>query len=94
MTPILPSDAIRIALDNGELDAAIKLIAQHETEVRVAVGHDPIGPDDQEGWQTLLTAQRSLLEQLQSARGDALEALQRLQDNRRGAQAYQAHIQQ
>lgn len=90
MTPVLPSDAIRNALESGELDIAINLIAQHETEVRFALGDVPVGKDDQEGWHTLLSAQRSLLEQLQGARTDAMDALQRLQDNRRGAQAYRA----
>ncbi|MGY0799303.1 hypothetical protein ACW7G0_09655 [Lysobacter sp. A286] len=90
MTPVLPSDAIRLALDSGRLDDAIALITQHELDVRTALGKSPASADDQDGWQALLSTQRSLLEQLQGARSDTMEALQRLQGNRRSAQAYRA----
>ena len=94
MTPTLPIDAIRRALDAGEWDMAASLIAGHEREVREALetpggSADGLQPD-RSAWVTLLSQQRLLLEQLKSARSETSDSLRRLQDNRRGAQAYLA----
>lgn len=94
MTPVLPVAAIRQALDAGELETAVDLIARHEREVRTALGNASVTIHDYPGWQALLVEQRALLEQLQGARSEASEALQRLQGSRRGVHAYRSGGQQ
>lgn len=94
MTPVLPIAAIRQALDSGELETAVDLIARHEREVRTALGNASATIHDYPGWQALLGEQRALLEQLQGARSEASDALQRLQGSRRGVQAYRSGGQQ
>lgn len=87
--PALPAEAIQRALDAGEWDMAADLLTQHEHAVRAALSAGDPG-DAREPWLALLAAQRTLLEQLQAARGETAQSLQRLNRERRGAQAYLA----
>ena len=89
VTPTLPTAAIRDALKADDLDTAVSLIAAHERDVRAALGEAGISVHDHPAWHALLADQRALLEQLQNARGEAADALQRLKGNRRSVQAYQ-----
>ncbi|MGV8940439.1 MAG: hypothetical protein ACOH1P_02745 [Lysobacter sp.] len=89
MTPTLPTAAIRSALEADDLETAMSLIAAHERDVRAAVGETGISAHDHPAWHALLAEQNALLEQLQSARTEAADALQRLKGNRRSVQAYQ-----
>ncbi len=88
--PILPSAAIREALESGALETAVDLISRHERDVRSALSTTTDTIHDFPGWQTLLKEQRELLEQLQGARSEASDALQRLHGNRRGVEAYRS----
>ncbi|HEU4775089.1 MAG TPA: hypothetical protein VFS82_11345 [Lysobacter sp.] len=89
VTPTLPTAAIREALDADDLETAMGLISHHERDVRAALEKAGAAAHDYPGWQALLAEQRALLEQLQAARTDASDALQRLKGNRRSVQAYQ-----
>jgi len=88
--PVLPTEAIRRALDAGEWDMAAELIAGHEREVRETLAGNGPDSDSKASWLALLSAQRALLEQLQGARSETARSLQRLGRDRRGAKAYLA----
>lgn len=90
MTPVLPAEAIRRALDAGEWDKATELLAEHEREVRETLADTGPDNDSKASWLALLSAQRALLDQLTSARGETARSLQRLGRDRRGAKAYLA----
>ena len=88
--PILAASAIRAALHAEDMDTAMGLIATHERDVRAALGDAAICVHDESSWQALLTEQSVLLRELQAARSDAADAMQRLNGNRRSVQAYQS----
>lgn len=86
--PTLPTTAILEAMEADELDVAMGLIANHERDVRAALGNPGATAPDQSAWFALLAEQNSLLEHLQYARVQASEALQRLKINHDSVQAY------
>ncbi len=90
MIPLLPTEAVRRALDAGEWDMAAELLADHEREVRESLADNGPGNESKASWLALLSAQRALLDQLKSARSETAQSLQRLNRDRRGAQAYLA----
>lgn len=86
--PMLPNAAIREALETGQLEIAMSLMADHERQVRDALA-DPIDSGiDRPTWLALLAEQNSLLEHLQDARAKASAALQRVKSNRDSVRAY------
>lgn len=88
MIPQLPVAAIRAAIDADRLDEAGELIGGHARAVQQAIADGKLDADRRSAWQTLLEQQRLLLDELQRARGEASDALQRLRGQRRGSDAY------
>lgn len=88
MIPQLPAAAIRNAIAEDRLDEAGELIGGHAREVQQAIADGRIEAGRREAWQELLDQQRVLLTELQQARGEASDALQRLRGQRRGSNAY------
>jgi hypothetical protein len=88
--PALPTEAVRRALDAGEWDLAAELLRDHERAVREAIARNAPDAGTREAWLALLSAQRSFLSQLQSARSDTARELQQLSRDRRGVRAYRA----
>lgn len=88
MIPVLPTEAIRRALDAGEWDMATELLADHEHEVRSTLAAAAPDAANKATWLALLSAQRELLARLTSARSETARSLQRLGRDRRGAKAY------
>jgi len=89
-TPKLPIAAIREAMEKDDLETAMGLISGHERDVRAAVDKTGVTAHNADSWQVLLAEQRALLAQLDAARTEASDALQRLKGNRRGVQAYRS----
>jgi hypothetical protein len=86
--PTLPAADIRCALDAGDWDQAGQMLAQHQQAVAQALGQVDWSRCDRTPWIDLLTAQRSLLDDLRTARDEAAAALQRLNADHRGARAW------
>lgn len=86
VVPPLPAEAVSRALAAGEWELAAELLDTHDRAVRAALDGQQI--DAQAPWLALLSAQRALLQQLQNARQETTESLQRLGRDRRGAKAY------
>lgn len=86
--PALPTEAVRRALDAGEWDLAAELLSGHETEVRQALAANTPDARTRDAWLALLAAQRSFLSQLQGARSETAQSLQKLDRGRRGVRAY------
>lgn len=89
MTPVLPVEAIRQAVAEGDYDAAHALLSAHEAELRAAVDDGSLAEARcRETWLELLAAQRGLIDDLRTARDEAGRALDQLGRDRRGMAAY------
>lgn len=88
MIPQLPTAAIRDAIAEDRLDEAGELIGHHAHAVQQAIADGKLDAGRRAAWQELLDQQRLLLNELQQARGEASDALQRLRGQRRGSHAY------
>lgn len=85
----LPVDAVRDAIRQGDWDAALALIAAHESELRAAFADGSAAENGcRQAWLDLLAAQRALIEELSAARDDASRALERMGRDRRAVSAY------
>ncbi|QOY63341.1 hypothetical protein INQ40_03540 [Lysobacter sp. H21R4] len=83
---MLPTAAIRKAMEADQLDVAMELIAHHERDVRAALAAPSTA--DHSAWLGLLAEQNALLAHLKFARSQAAEALQRLKSNHDSVRAY------
>ncbi|AXK71282.1 hypothetical protein DWG18_02565 [Lysobacter sp. TY2-98] len=90
-TPMLPTDAIRTCIANNDFDGAHALLVEHETALRASfeTGSE-VEKSCRESWLELLTAQRSLIEELRNARDDAQRTLERMGRDGRAIKAYLA----
>ena len=85
----LPTDAIRACIAASDFDGAHALLVEHENALR-AVFEDGTAAEKgcREAWLELLAAQRSLIDELRSARAEAARALARAGQVRRAVTAY------
>ena len=88
MIPQLPAARIRDAIAQDRLDEASELIGAHALQVQQAIAAGKLDASRHQAWKQLLDEQRLLLDELQQARGEASDALQRLRGQRRGSNAY------
>ena len=95
----LPTDAIRACIAASDFDGAHALLVEHENALRAvvldqqrmrAVFEDGTAAEKgcREAWLELLAAQRSLIDELRSARDEAARALDRAGQDRRAVNAY------
>lgn len=89
--PPLPLDALRDALGQADLKAALALVDAHDRAVRQALPADEIpllDPRQVQAWQGLAERQQALADELAVLRDQVAEQLQQLQRHQRGANAY------
>lgn len=90
MIPALPAKAIGLALDAGEWDLAAELLGDHEREVRDTLSTNAPSSETRASWLKLLSAQREMLSQLQTARSETAQTLEKMGRDQRGIKSYLA----
>jgi hypothetical protein len=89
--PPLPVEALRKALGQTDLDAALALLEAHDRAVRQALPvHEAslLDPRQVQAWRGLTERQQELLGELGVLRDQVADQLQQLQRHQRGASAY------
>jgi hypothetical protein len=89
--PPLPVEALRKALGQTDLDAALALLEAHDRAVRQALPVDEaalLDPRQVQAWRGLAQGQVALLDELAVLRDQVADQLRQLQRHQRGASAY------
>ena len=88
--PALPLDAVRGAMGQADLDAALALLETHDRAVRQALpAPDPLlDPRQVQAWMNLLADQQALALELGVLRDRVATQLRDLQRHHQGASAY------
>jgi hypothetical protein len=86
--PFLPADDIRRAITLHDWEQAAALIAGHQQALVMAMGQVDWSSVDRGPWMDLLLAQRDLMTELEQERARVSEALNRVNQDHRGARAW------
>jgi hypothetical protein len=86
--PVLPVDEIRRAIAAHDWARATGLMAAHQQELAAAMRQIDWSSVNRGPWMDLLLAQRDLMAELEQERARVSEALNRLNDDHRGARAW------
>lgn len=88
MVPALPTEQIRATIEAGDWPQATVLLAEHQRALAEALAATDLASTPHEPWLDLLLAQRTLLDELRTARDQVESALTQLSCDHRGARAW------